>query len=173
MRRRAREKMAVACGVITRRQFVGYFAERRRFLRQRSAAWRRRGRAGRGARHRHAPPSFAGPAVAVHRVELQRPLERGARHGATAAAAVGGGAAFSSLPCVSSCATDTQSATRTVALLPGGREGRGTGATRRRLHGRPRGERVVWVCVRLSRDVTIRRRSWGSVILTGRGREFS
>lgn len=77
--------MAAACGVITRRQFAGYLAERRRLVRQRSTARRRRrrrrGRAGRRTRHGHAPPSLAGPTVAVHRVELQGPLECGARHG--------------------------------------------------------------------------------------------
>jgi len=114
--------MAVVCGVITRRQFAGYFAKRRRFLRQRSAAWRRRGRAGRGARHRHAPPPLAGSAVAVHRVELQGPLERGARHGATA---VGGGAAFSSLPVCSVC--DWHPGAR--GPWPPGGEGRGARPT--------------------------------------------
>lgn len=122
VRRRGREKMAEARGVITRRQFARYLAERRRFLRQRPAARRRRRRAGRHARHRHAPPSLAGPAVAVHRVKLQGPLERGARHGATA---VGGGAAFSVLPCVSRARlTPSQRGPRS----PGG-EGWGTGPT--------------------------------------------
>lgn len=95
--------MAAACGVITRRQFAGYLAERRRLVRQRSTARRRRGRgrgrAGRRARHGHAPPSLARSAVAVHRVELQGPLECGARHGATADTADGSGAVFSGSLC--------------------------------------------------------------------------
>jgi len=64
--------------------------------------------------------------VAVYRVEFQGPLERGARHGATA---VGGGAVFSDLPvpCVP-CATDTQSQ-GPWSPSPGGEKG---GARNRR-----------------------------------------
>lgn len=57
----------------------------------------------------------------MHRVKLQGPLERGARHGA---AAVGGGAAFSVSPCVSRARLTPSRASRGPPGGKGGARGR-------------------------------------------------